>query len=165
MIDISKIVDMVAKWLKPIPNLPVKWQKLLATNFWWITLIGVILLGMASIMILGVMSMFGAVTSYANIYAAQPLAGAAYFAALVSLLFMVVEIVLMVMAIGPLKQFQRKGWDLMFMTLLVSTSSMIIGLIINFNAGNIVSTIFTGVIAFFINAYFLYQIKSYFIKK
>jgi hypothetical protein len=165
MIELKKIEETVASWIKPIPHLPTNGRKWLAENFWWLVLIGVILMGMSAIAMLNVLSLFGNSMNYMmSWYAPAALTGWVYFVTFVSLIFLVIQIVLMSMAINPLKMMKKHGWDLMFLVLLVSTASMIVNFFINYNSLNPITSLLVGVIAFVIDAYLLFEVRSYFIK-
>lgn len=165
MIKLSKIEDMVAGWIKPIPHLPISGRKWLAENFWWLVLIGAIFLGLAAIAMLNVLSLFGNSMNYMmGWYTPVSLTGWVYFVTFVSLVFMVIEIVIMSMAIEPLKKMKRRGWDLMFLVLLISTTSVIVNVLINFNALSPITALLTGAITFVIDAYLLFEVQSYFVK-
>jgi len=165
MIATDKIETMVAGWLKPMPHLPVNGRKWLAENVWWIVIIWVALSGLAAITLLGALSFFSAVTTGVAIMTDTIVyTGWFLFVALISLAFMFAQLVLMIIAINPLKKFQIKGWKLMFMTILLSAAGTLVGVVLNFNAGSIMS-LATGAINFLIGAYLLLEIKSYFVKK
>lgn len=164
MIKLNKIEDIVVDWVKPIPHLPVSGSKWLAKNFWWLALVGVILIGLAAISSLNVLSLFGNSMSYTSWYAPVNLTGWTYFVTFVSLIFLAVEIVIISMAIDPLKKMKKRGWDLMFLVMLISTASIIVNQLINFNSLSPITTLLISVIAFVINAYLLSEVKSYFIK-
>lgn len=167
MIEITKLEDTVADWLKPIPHLPKTWQKWIAENIWWITLVGVILsvIGVLSLIsaILTALSLFGATTGYYGSYiTTRSYTGWWVLASVISLLFMVAIIAVTAMAINPLKSLQKKGWSLLFLALVISAMAAAVNIIINFNALSFIPSIIFCAIGVAISAYFLYEIRSYF---
>lgn len=157
----KKIENMIAGWLKPLPHLPIKGQKWLATNIWWIALVGVILsiIGIFGLIasISTAMSFLGA---YATFYTSSVYSGWWMSATIISVVSMVVITIITAMAIKPLKVLNKRGWDLLFLTFLISIITMIISMILNFSA--FISSLFMTVISFGIGAYFLFEIRSYF---
>lgn len=167
MSTISGLADTVAGWLKPLPHLPVSGQKWLAENVWWLELIGAILSAIACIMIgfsilVATVFVSAAVGLYA--FAGIPLLGVGInvFAAVVSLLFMIITTVVTIRAVGPLKRMEKKGWELLFLTLIIGALSAISSFVMNFDVTDFISSIFSTIIGLGIGAYLLNEIRSYF---
>jgi len=162
MSSISKIEDMVAGWLKPLPHLPVAGQKWISANAWWIVLIGTILSGISILTSIGVlfttMAVWGAVTYYVG----QSYGSWWILSSVISILFMITIVIVSAISINPLKNLQKKGWDLLFLTLLISAISVVVNSIINFSVIGFIFSIIFGVIGLAIGAYFLYEIRSFF---
>lgn len=158
---ISKIENMVAKWLKPLPHLPIAGQKWIATNVWWIELVGVILLGFSGIALIGTLTM--ALGFTATFWGVAAFSGFAALSSGLSLLFLVASIILMAVAISPLKALKKKGWDLLFIVLLINVASIVISAITSFNAVTFITSILSGAIGIAVGAYFLFEIRSYFV--
>ena len=108
------------------------------------------------------LAFLGAATSYFGYYAVQSYTGWWVLASVISLLFMIAIVVISAISINPLKNLQKKGWSLLFLTLIVSAVEIIVGAIINFNAVSFIFSIIFGAIGLAISAYFLYEIRSYF---
>lgn len=167
METVKQIENTIAGWLKPLPRLPENVRKWLADNVWWITLIGVILSVFAafSMLVAIIVGLWGAavISSYYNVFGiAAAYTGLAAIWALISFAFLIVDVVIMGMAINPLRRKESKGWDLMFLAILVSAASSILSMIINFSIFTFISgIIFTG-LGLAIGAYFLFEIKAYF---
>jgi drug/metabolite transporter (DMT)-like permease len=165
MESINKLENTIAGWLKPLPHLPTTWQKWIAENVWWITVIGVILSVIGVVALIGSLSFLSFVTSssyYYGYYVAQSHTSLWMISSVVSILFMIVSIVLMAMAINPLKLMKKKGWGLLFLTFVVGALSTIVSIILNFNVFTFIPSIIFGAIGLAISAYFLYEIRSYF---
>jgi hypothetical protein len=166
MKELTKLENMVADWLKPIPHLPNNWRKWLAENVWWITLVGVIL------SVIGVLSMISAIfAAQSYLGATTSILGAANLAgysgwwvvvSVISILFMIAVIAIMAVAINPLKLMQKRGWDLLFLTLVIGVLATVVNVFLGFNAFTFIPSIIFGFIGYAISAYFLYEIRSHF---
>lgn len=169
----SKLEDMIAEWLKPVPHLPVAGQKWIAENVWWIALIGVILSAIGVLVMIGTVltavSILGTATSIYGYSVAPTYTGIApsytgwmVLSSLVSAAFMVVIVIMMAKAISHLKLSQKSGWNLLFLSSIIGAIASVVGSIINFSLGSIISSVITAVISLAISMYFLYEIRSYF---
>ncbi len=157
MESIKKLESTIEGWLKPLPHLPANIKKWIANNIWWLDLVGVILIILTGIpLISAILLSLGATAFFwsANIVA---LTGFAIFATFSSLAFLAVSLVIMILAVKPLKALKKKGWDYLFIGLLVSCVSVI------FTALSSFSSLFGGAIGVAISAYFLFEIRSYFV--
>lgn len=163
MSSISKIEDMVAGWLKPLPHLPVAGQKWISTNAWWIILVGTILSGISILTSIGAifttLAVWGAVTYYVG----QSYGSWWVLSSIISILFMVAIVIVSAISINPLKNLQKKGWDLLFLTLIISAVSIVVNAVINFNVVGFIFSIIFGAIGLAVGAYFLYEIRSHFV--
>ena len=162
---VRQLETKVAGWLKPVPPLPTNAQKWLAENVWWLAIIGVV----ASV--IGILFSIGAIVSYftfidavVGLYPARTYESGWIVVTSLSLLFGVTTTVLTALAINPLKKAQKKGWNLLFLSLLVSATSVLVGAVVSLNLGTFISEIIFGGIALVICSYFLFQLRSYFIK-
>ena len=169
MDSIKKLENMVEGWLKPFPHLPANWRKWIGENVWWMTLVGVILSGLAVLAMAGAiltaMSFLGAATSIYGIYVAQSYSSWWMISSVVALVFMVSIVVLTAMAIQPLKSFKKKGWDLLFLTSVIGVASMVVSVVMNLNALNLIPNLISAIISATISMYFLFEIRSQFDKK
>lgn len=164
---IENIEDMVAKWLKPLPHLPVKFTKWIAINLWWIVLIGVILsaLGLLAMFtgLFAIIAFLGTATSFYGHYVTSTYTGFSLVVSLVSILFMVGTIVLTAMAISPLKLSAKKGWTLLFTVMLIQAAFVVVGAILSGNVFLFISNLVSGAIGIAISAYLLFELRSYFV--
>jgi len=163
---VKKLEKMIEGWLKPVPHLPTSWQKWLGENVWWLNLIGVILTALALLAgigaILTALSLMGAANSFYGYYYAQSYSSWWVLSAVVSLIGVVVTLTLTAMAISPLKDQKRKGWDLLFMATVVSVVMSVVSTILNFNVYSFVPSLVGTAIGAFIGMYLLYEIRSHF---
>ncbi len=154
MDSVKKLEVMAASWYKSAPHLPTTGQKWLSENVWWLTLVGVILGLVGAFQVVVATFIVGAVGGAYG----MALAGATLFNIALTLVLALVSLVLCAMAIRPLREMQKKGWSLLFIVLLVSVLSAVVGLVLSWNIFSfLTSLIFTA-----IGGYFLYEIRSYF---
>lgn len=164
---VDKLETTVAGWLKSVPHLPTSYQKWIADNVWWLTIIGVIASVISIFMVIGAIMTyltfpFGAPAGY---YYTQFYATGWIVKSVLSLLFSVAATVLMAMAISPLQKFQRKGWSLLFLVLLVGVVSTVVGSAAELNPVGFIFGVIWGGIGAAIQAYLLFEVRSYFTAK
>jgi hypothetical protein len=166
MMTIRKIETMVGNWLRPVPHLPKAAEKWIAENSWWIVLVGTIASAISILVGIGAiftyMAFVGNAASYYGFYTASPYGPGWIVGSVVSLLFSTLVVILLATAITPLKAMQRKGWDRLFLVLLIDVASVVIGSILSFSIFGFVIGLIFGAIGVAISAYFLYEIQSYF---
>jgi hypothetical protein len=156
METVHKLEETIGGWLKSFPHLPKTWTDWLAKYAWLLVLIGVILSALGAVMLLFAVLAIGAVTSVYGIVV-EPLHNSWwYITTVITLVLLVVTVIIDAMAVGPLKAMKSKGWELLFLTFLVSVVSELVSVLYNF--GNIISAI----IAVVVSAYILYELKPYF---
>ncbi len=158
------------QWLDETVNkkqplqLPLGARKWIAENSWWLAIIG------------GVLSLWGAwsfwqlgqylsgLTQVTNELAR--LYGANYttdlgFMWYVALAGLVVQGALLLLAVSPLKNMKKSGWDLLFY---VSLVSLVVGLVYVFVPGYGLGSLIGSVLGAAISWFFLFQIRSRFVK-
>lgn len=168
MESVHNLEKSIAEWYKNFAHLPLGLRKWLGENLWWLVLIGVILSVLAILPIIGALALVfglsGAAIGAAGIYGgydgavAGGLVGVAMFAALVSVVGLIVMAVVMALAVSPLKARAKKGWTLLFIVLLVSTAFGVLGSLISFNIGGIIWALLWA----FVEGYFLFEIRGEF---
>lgn len=151
----DSVANVVARWMKDVPHLPKGLTKWLAENAWWLTIVGVVLSVFAIFGVLATM-MAGSVVLAA--VGAVGLGGMLFVSSLITLVGMGVSVVLEGMAIAPLKVLKKRGWDLLFLSLLVSVVLGIVGSVVTVN---IVGILF-GLIGAAIGAYVMLELRHYF---
>ena len=163
---VNKLEKTVEGWLKPAPHLPEKSRKWLADNVWWLALAGVILSILSAVSAF-YRAMFAdnyvddIYRGYGISYPHSDVFGlnmSAYM--LIMYVGIIASAVIMGLAINHLKIKHKKGWDLMFLALLVSIVIQVVGVL--FNLSNLVGGILSVVIGAAIGSYFLFEIKPYF---
>lgn len=156
---VHKLENTVAGWYKGAPHLPPNGQVWLWKNVWWIVLIGVILSAVSLLFVLGslvfLMSFVGVVDSAYGSSTAAAYGSLSLIAVLVSIVVLVVTLILEAIAIKPLKDLQKKGWNLIFLALLANIIGSVVALIVSINAFNLILTLIWSAIG----AYFLFEIR------
>lgn len=164
---VRKLETTLAGWFKQVPfHLPAGGRTWLTNNAWWIVLVGAILSALAALASVqaylwaeGVTRQYRDAVAY---YGITPAAGSSLdmTAVWVSLAFYVAVILLEVMAISPLKRRQKKGWDLMFMAMLVSALSGVVAAVLTVSVSGLLGT----TVGLAIGGYFLFEVHSNFSK-
>jgi len=158
------------QWLDETVNkkqplqLPIGVRKWLAENSWWLALIGGVLSlwGAWSFWQLGhYLSGFNQVANevarlYGTNYSTD--LGVMWYVALAG---MVIEGVLLLLAVSPLKNMRKSGWDLLFY---VSLVSIIVGLVYVLVPGYGLGSLIGSALGAAISWFFLFQIRSRFAK-
>lgn len=164
---LHKLESTIAGWTKGVPHLPKAGQKWLADNVWWIVLIGAILSGISLLVALGglltLIALLGAVTaSIYGAYAAAGVTGLTIVAAIIGLAFLIVRVVLLSMAVKPLKALQAKGWMLLFIGWLIEVAAVVISSVMTMSVVSFLLGIIMGAVGLAISGYFLFEIHSHF---
>ncbi|TAL14435.1 hypothetical protein EPN95_02995 [Patescibacteria group bacterium] len=166
MASINKAENMVGGWLKSVPHLPKGGQKWIAENAWWIVLIGVIASAIAVLTGIGAifayMTWVGNTPVYSGYYVTSPYGAGWIIGSVVSLLFSILIVILLATAITPLKALKKKGWDRLFLVLVVDAVSAVVGAILSFSILGFIFGIVFGAIGLAISAYFTFEVRSYF---
>jgi len=161
---LNKLEKTVFGWFKAVPDLPANGRKWLGDNVWWIVLIGAILTGfgvlgaLASIATL--VSVFGTVA--ASYYATTTITTWAIVTSIIGLVFSVLEVVLLAVAIQPLKEKQKKGWVLLFATWLLGGIAVVVNSILSLNPIGFTIGILFGALWIAVTGYFLFEIHGQF---
>lgn len=161
MESIGKLEKIIEQWLKPLPHLPETARKWIAVNIWWLELIGVALLCIAGLLSIG--PLFIALGWSASLFGVRLFSGLAVISALAFLIFTGASVFVMAMAINPLKALKKKGWDFLFIALLINCASIIFSALLSLNIITFITNIFSGAVGAAIGAYFLFEIRSHFV--
>jgi uncharacterized membrane protein YfcA len=167
MISQSKAENKVGAWLRPVPHLPKSGQIWIAENAWWIVLAGVIATAISIMLGLNGVSKYatfvGNANSYLGLYVTSPYAAGWIFSAIISLALATVVVILLVSAITAIKEQQKKGWERLFLALMVEAISVIAGAFLTFNVFDFIFNVIFGGIGLAIAAYFVFEVRSYFV--
>lgn len=163
---VTRLEDTILGWFKGVPHLPTGGRKWLGANVWWIALIGAILAGLATIFtftgLMGLLAIMGGAVPGAAYYVVQTVTGLAILAAVVSLVFLAAQAVLLGVAVRPLKDRQKKGWVLLFASLLLEAVAVVVNAVISFSIFGFITSIIFGAIFIAIGAYFVFEIHGEF---
>lgn len=166
MDTIRKFETVIAGWFKDAPHLPVDVRRWLATNAWWLVIIGVVL---SVLGLLGMLSVLGAIfvgLSLGGVALGGVLGGVTgaaigsivFVTLLVSLALFIVETILLGMAVRPLKVLAKKGWTLLFIILLLNVAVNVITNVLSANLTALVWSLLWSAVG----AYFLFEVRGYF---
>jgi hypothetical protein len=168
MKSLEKLENRISDWLKPLPQLPVTARKWIATNAWWIMLIGVILSAVSTIfMIFGVFAaipLMTVTTSTYGYYASPAYSGWYFVSLIISTLFMIMTVAIMAMSVTLLKGEQKRGWTLLFWVLILRAVAVVVAAILTCSLMSFIGEILWGAVGLVIGAYLLFEIRSYFVK-
>ena len=159
---ITKLETTLAGWYKQVPfHLPPSARKWLTVNVWWLVLVGVVLsvLGLVSALkgmmyMNEVASQYEAIAGYYNVRDSSWNYNTALW---VSVVFSLVIVVIEATAIQPLKSLKKRGWDLLFLAMLVSALSAIVGAVLSYSLGSLIG----AAIGLAIGGYFLFEIHPF----
>lgn len=154
---VRKLETVVAKWYKNMPHLPANAQKWLAQNAWWLILVWVVLGAFGIFSLLMVTFFAGAFLSNFGTVGAT-IGGLAVLTVTLALLFSIVNVVLGIMAINPLKLMRKKGWTLIFVIVLIHVVAEVVSFLFSYNAFSLV----WGLLFAAVGAYFLFEIHDQF---
>ncbi len=158
MDSLHKLETTVATWYKSVPHLPPEGRKWIATNAWWLVLIGVIVNVIALWGLMTLLFFASAIlTGYAGI-AGAALGGLLWVASFVFFAFGVLVIIIGAMAVKPLKVMRKKGWVLLFVILLLTVASHVVDFLFKFNLFELV----WGLLGAAVGGYFLFEVRDYF---
>lgn len=162
MDSIKKIEDKIGESLKGLPHLPENARKWIAKYAGTITAIGlglsILAFVLVSFVFIATMGLVGRV--FTAPYLAYTFSFNYLLSTSIELIELLLFIVITAMAIKPLKLMDEKGWDLLFLISLINLVFSAGGLVSGFSFDRLIGL----VVAFFVNIYFLFEIRSYFKK-
>lgn len=158
MENIRKLETTVAAWYKNAPHLPNDVRKWLATNAWWLVIIGVVF-GVLGVLTALSLTFFGAalLAGIGGVIGAA-LGGLALIAVTIALLLSVVQLVIAAAAIQPLKEMKKKGWTLLFIITLIDVLALAVSLLLTFDLFGVI----WGLLWAAVGVYFLFEIRELF---
>lgn len=147
-----------AELYKNLPHLPPEGRQWLARNVWWIALVGAVIGALGIIPLLAVVFGIGLIASFIAGPIGIVLSGTLLVAAIISMTYLILFTVITAMAVSPLKNHQKKGWDYVFIIMLLGLVALVLNLVFAFD----VSSLLVGVLSLAIAGYFLFEIRDYF---
>jgi len=161
---INKLEKVVLGWAKDVPHLPVVARKWLGTNVWWIVLICAILSGISFLIsVSNLFNQLSLLNAPSNAYyVTSDYTSIAILHIVVSAVFILVSGLLLALAVQPLQNKEKKGWVLLFVTLILEALSVVVNSVLTFSVVGFVLGILFGAIALAIVAYFVFEIHDQF---
>lgn len=161
---LSKLEEKVFGWFKAAPNLPNGARKSLAENIWWIVIIGSIFMVINALTgltyIEAQVSLQGTVAG--SYYVSSAASDWSIVTSAVSVIFLILQIILLFMAVKPLKAMQKKGWVLLFASWLLSGVALVANALLTLGVVSFIITILFGAVWLAITGYFLFEIHGQF---
>ena len=144
-------LHQLAKTLDPyyakLPVLPKGVNDFIVSVAPWLALVFGVLALLAGLAAFGILTAFSPMAAYAGV-------GGYALAAMLAAVVLLVQGVIDLVAFSPLKAKRKKGWDLMFLSVVLGVVSSVVSL----SVGGVVWSIIWALVGY----YFLYQIKSYY---
>ena len=161
---VGKLERIILGWLKPLPRLPVAARKWLGDNVWWIAIVGVVLTGIGILMsiqaVFATLALIGQVAH--SFYPLATFSAWSVVTIVVGLVFAVVSGLFLFTAVQPLKEKQKKGWVLLFVSWLVGILGFVVGMILSFNIFNFFLGVIFGALVTALSGYLLFEIHGQF---
>ncbi|NCU39207.1 hypothetical protein EOL96_09370 [Candidatus Saccharibacteria bacterium] len=158
---VSDLESYLVKVSKKLPHLPKKFLDWLYENVWWLVLVGVVL---SAVVIVSTIQWYG--LFFADMFGIVGHGGGANAVGLGIILSGVLGIIAVVvygMAIMPLKEKRKRGWDLLFLASLISVAGSIVSAL---SSGWMVASNLLGVaIGLAIDWYFLFEIRGHYVSE
>ncbi len=165
---VAKLEKKAEAWIGSLklPKLPATARRWIGENVWWVAAVLAILSGIGVLFALsGIFSGLAAMTALPGSWVVGAVTGWVVLSSVVSLVFTLADAVLLGMAVNPLQQKQRKGWDLLFIVLLVGALSIAVNALVSILTLNplaLIGGIVFGVLWLAIFAYILFEIRPEF---
>lgn len=155
---LRKLEGTIGSWYTGLPHLPESWRRWIANNCWWVVLIGVIIQVVSILWVLFLIAAGGLfLAAFLGAYMAIG-AGIGLLIALIWLAAQILPLILSILAVRPLRAHRYRGWMLLFVMLLVTVASTVVGLLVYHN---IISFIW-NMVMIALSGYFLFEIRLYF---
>ena len=143
---------------KTLPHLPVNGRRWLATNIWWIVLIAAVFGVIGAIIAILLTIVGGVFVAGAVFLFSAKFGGLALLLAVLVVALTVLNVVIAVLAIGPLKAMMRKGWLLLTASLLIGFMVATLSDIIRHDEWAIVK----NAVFMVLGIYIMFELREYF---
>lgn len=161
---LNKLEKKVFGWFRGAPNLPNIMRKSLAENAWWVVIILITLMVISALQGLSFLdaqvSLQGAVAG--SYYVASTKSDWSILTGTVSVIFLILQIILLFIAVKPLKEMQKKGWVLLFAGWLLSGVALVANALLTLGVVSFIITVLFGAVWLAISGYFLFEIHGQF---
>lgn len=153
---IKKCETTIAGWFAQAPHMSKSGRTWLVKNIWWMALVGAII-GAVGLVVTMIGTLFaGALLSTFGGFVGALIAAPLVLAILIASAAAIATVVLLFVAVSPLKEGQRRGWTLLFIAILLQVAVEALTLILTFNVFEVVWGLLFAAIA----AYFLFEIRE-----
>ena len=162
---VSQLEDTLGKAYKQLPNLPATWQKALVRWAPWLSLIVGLLSLWAAYEIWHwvhlTTQIYNDVNAWSALYGYGPRVVTNHWSFMLwlSVLVLIAEAVIYLLAFPALQATKKAGWDLLFYGALANVAY---GVVVLFTSYGDLGQLVWSVIGAAIGLYFLYQIRSYY---
>ncbi len=159
---INSLESRLARLYAKTPSLPRDVRRWIGLNAWWVILVIaiitslVLLVAVPGILILAGSSQYSTIYPNVNVPLTTVITGA-----IINIVFSLVSVILLYMAIGPLRAQRRRGWELLFLNELLSVLAAIdafIAVIQTMNFPGLILSLLVVAVEF----YLLFQIRAEF---
>lgn len=158
MDSVTKLETTVAGWYQKLPHLPATARRWLADNSWWMVLAAVIIGGLVVVGALTPLLFAGMLFAGLGGAIGAAIGGLLVIFVLFWIGLTVVSVVVMAMAVSPLKRLKKRGWNLVFIVLLLNLAAIVLKMLFDFEVGSFIM----GILGTALAAYFLFEIREYF---
>lgn len=158
MEGVAKLETTVAEWCQKLPHLPAHARRWLADNSWWMVLAAVIIGGLTVVGILTPLLFAGMLFAGLGGVFGAAIGGLLVVFVLFWIGLTIVSVVLMAMAVSPLKNLEKRGWNLVFIVLLLNIAAIALKMLFDFDTGSFILGLSCTAIA----AYLLFEMREYF---
>lgn len=162
---VKKLETKLADVYKGAPALPKKAKDAIVEYWPYVVLVLGVLQLLAAWALWGLIDKYGEVETFVNTLSAYYGGGTVGLSSsdkmiiYVGIGLLVVEAVLMLMAFSPLKNRQRRGWELLFLVSLLQVVYAVVNIFMyNYGVGSFIMNLIGAAIGF----YFLFQIRDYY---
>lgn len=148
-------------WYDRVPHLSNDSREWLANNIWWMAIIGVVSLTLSLILIVRELLVALSIASHVFVVMLPQYAhmtGHTWVLLTLQIVQFVFTMLLMAVAVQPLRARARQGWVLLYWSFLVNFGLEIVATLLGSDLGGVLMAIIRATIA----GYLLFEIRSYF---
>jgi hypothetical protein len=166
MEQLTKLETKITELLKPVPNLPLSARRWLGRNAWYFVVITLVIAAISALFLTIAIANLSAAIATINIDSSF-LVSAHYdntllFREIFQLVLLAITIIVSAIAIKPLRSMRYRGWFLIYLLLIYSAVSIVLGAIISFNPFSFLFDIISGAVELAVATYFVFEIRSQF---
>ena len=166
MKQITRLEEWMNGHFKTYPHLPNEIKHWFASNIWWLVAIIIALIGISALSALvQILSHFFYVGTYyfsTSYYDTTTFIVYSTIRAALALFFAIIQILIFVYALKPLKNKEKKGWVLLFIAFLVNALAKLVDSIMMFDAMMFVFEFALSCVWYIAVFYILFEIRTKF---